>query len=71
MILLPDPGYQPIRDPFLILRISGKIPGEQSLLVASRHIRNGSVAATARRPQYEPSASGVPMKYSNAPAYIG
>src|SRR5215472_17596806 len=37
----------------------------------SRHIRNGIMAAIGTSPQYEPSASGVPTRYSDPLAYIG
>src|SRR5438309_6953953 len=37
----------------------------------SRQIRNDIINRSARSPQYEPSASGVPTRYRNALAYIG
>src|SRR5262249_53297733 len=37
----------------------------------SRHIRKGIIAASGANPQYEPSASGVPKRWSDPPAYIG
>src|SRR5262249_41642572 len=37
----------------------------------SRQIRNGIMTAIGTSPQYEPSASGVPTRYSDPLAYIG
>src|SRR4029079_13782448 len=37
----------------------------------SRHIRKSIIATTGTSPQYEPSAKGVPTRYSDALAYIG
>jgi hypothetical protein len=63
--------HKTIPDPLLVFGVSGQISDEEALLVDEPPDEKRQHAAIGRNPQYEPSASGVPKRYSDPLAYIG
>jgi hypothetical protein len=57
--------------PFLVFGLSGQIAGEESFLVKKPPNEKRHHYSERDKPQYEPSASGVPKRYKESLAYIG
>ena len=68
---LPNIRHKTMLDFLLVFPITRQMICKESLFIEEPPYEERHHARKYKEPQYEPSASGVPMRYSDALAYMG